>query len=271
VNIVFIDHDIDNYHANQFASLLAKDHPEFRLTGVYANRKDNLEAWAQKHQVIVAQEIEDLAPLADCVMVLAPSHPETHEDLCQKAFVLGKPTYVDKTFAPDLFTGRHIFEAADHWRIPIQSSSVLRYTEVQEYCRSKPDQRPRFMATWATGGNFDEYLIHPVEHVVSIMGSEFKEVTCREVAGFRQIEITFSDERAASIHMHVGHDAPYFSVVSHAKETCPIAIDSDQFFSAGMKGILNFFRHPGQAIDRRETIAILEILEKIRADFRAVR
>lgn len=269
MNIVFIDHDIDNFHANKFADLLAEKPPDFRLTAVYANREDNLEEWARKHQVIVAHKIEELIPHADCVMVLAPSNPETHEDLCQKAFLLGKPTFVDKTFAPNVATGRRIFEAADAGKIPIQSSSILRYTEVQDYCRSKPNEEPRFMSTWATGGNFDEYLIHPVEHVVSVMGPEFRQVVCRTVAGFRQIEIMFSGERVATIHMHVNHDAPYFSVVSHLEETRPFTISRDHLFRSGLDGILDFFRHPDHAIDHRETLAVLKILEDIHSGFSA--
>ncbi len=266
MNIVFIDHDIDNYHANIFARLLA-ERADFRLAGVYASRRDNLEEWAQKHGVPAVGSIAELGPLADAVMVLAPSNPETHWELCQQAFALGKPVYVDKTFATGPADGRRIFAEADRLGIPIQSSSVLRYTEVQEYCKAR-QAPPRLVTTWAPGRDFVEYLIHPVEHVVSVLGFEYREVVCREVAGLRQIEITFSNGGVAVIYLCVNHKVRYFSVVSHADETTPVTISGgENLFRAGLEGILNFFRTPSFPVDRRETLAILEILDRIKTQY----
>ncbi len=266
MNLVFIDHDIENYHANIFARLLA-ERADFRLAGVYATRKDNLAGWAEKHGVPAMDSIGELGSVADAVMVLAPSNPETHWDLCRQAFTLGKPVYVDKTFATSPTDGLRIFAEADRLSIPIQSSSVLRYTEVQEHCKTHAEP-PRLINTWAPGRDFVEYLIHPVEHVVSVLGFEYREIVCREVAGFRQIEITFADGGVAVIHLCVNHRVRYFSVVSHADETTPVSISGGEgLFRAGLNGILDFFQNPGIAIDRRETLAILEILERIKTAY----
>lgn len=267
MNIAFIDHDIDNWHANTFARLLSEEHPELKLTAVYANRKDNLQSWAAERNVAVVDSIEALRPLADAIMVLAPSNPETHLELCREAFRLGKPTYVDKTFAPDAQTAKLIFDEADARGVSIQTSSVLRYTEVQEYCATKSNDPVRYIATWAGGGNFEEYLIHPVEHVISVLGPDYRDIRCREVAGFRKIEISFANGSEALINMHINHAVAFFSVISLASETQPIMIDGNKIFASGLSGILNFFKNPSQAIDRRETMAIMEILEKIKTQY----
>jgi len=260
-NLVFIDHDIDNFHANTFAALLAEGGSEFRLAGVFANRKDNLAAWAEKHGIPAVEKLEDIALMADGVMVLAPSNPETHLDLCQKAFSLKKPTYVDKTFAPNLATARRIFDEADHAGVPVQTSSVLRYTEVQEYCQCNPQRAPRFVSTWAAGGNFNEYIIHPIEHVVSLLGPELTGISSQEIGGFQRVDLGFSQGRAASIHMHVNHNTPFMSVVHNQEETRAIAINGGNLFRSGLNGILQFFREPAKAIDRRETFVVMEILD----------
>lgn len=105
--------------------------------------------------------------------------------------------------------------------------------------------------------------------MVSILGFEYREITCREIAGFQQIEITFANGSLARIHMQMNRKVPYFSVVSHARETHPITVSGERLFRSGLEGILGFFRNPSTAIDRRETLAIMEILETVKAYFAA--
>ncbi len=263
MRIAFVDHDIENFHANVFSRLLTELDTPFRLSAIYANRKDNAKAWAEERSVIAVDQIADLRDLADVMMVLAPSNPETHEALCREAFALGKTTYVDKTFAPDLATARRLFELADAHGIAVQTSSVLRYTEVQAYCAARPESRPQHLSTWASGGKFEEYIIHPLEHVISVMGPEVEGMRRETLAGFERITLLFSGGRAATIQMYVGHGTPFFTVVSDERETAPIAIDGSKIFENGLRGILDFFRDPATAIDRRETLAILELVEKL--------
>lgn len=103
--------------------------------------------------------------------------------------------------------------------------------------------------------------------MVSVLGFDCREITCREVAGFRQIEITFANGSLARIHLHVKRKTPYFSVVPHAAETRSILVSGERLFRSGLEGILGFFRDPSTAVDRRETLAILEIMEKVKAQF----
>ncbi|HWL52349.1 MAG TPA: hypothetical protein VNQ90_07935 [Chthoniobacteraceae bacterium] len=262
--IAFVDCDIDNFHANTFARLLAEEGEEFTLSAVWAQRRDNLAAWAAARQVTAVETIAELAPLADDVMVLAPSNPETHLALCTEAFALGKTTYVDKTFAPDRPTAQRIFEAADAHGVAVQTSSVLRYTELQAYCQSRPDRPPRAISSWANGGNFNEYVIHPVESVISVMGPEVEAVSSEEVAGMTRITLRFSGDRLATIAMYAGHRTPFFHVVSDAEATAPIAIDGSRMFLNGLRATLDFFRAGKAQIPREETLAILGVLDAVR-------
>lgn len=265
MRIAFVDHQIDNWHANRFACLLKEHHPEVRLTGVYANEKGDLSQWSRQNGAQAVDCIRDLADLADAVMILAPSNPETHWELCRQVFPLGKPVYIDKTFAPDYDTAKRIFAEADRLGVPIQTSSVLRYSEVQSTLRSLEEEViPLHMAVWAPGDNFHEYLIHSVELVISVMGPLVKDVSYREVAGFHHIELQFAGERMAVIHFQVEHATPYFAVVTTSdKWGRPIAIDSTHLFRNGLEAIVAFFRDPSTAIDRRETLAIMKTLDQL--------
>ncbi len=264
LRIGFIDHDLDNYHANTFARLLREEHPEAVLSAVFSNRHDNRQAWAADHRTVAVDTMEAMRELTDAIMVLAPSHPETHWDLCQAAFALGKPTYVDKTFAPDFATAEAIFAEADRRQVAVQTSSVLRYTEVQAYCRENGALPPRCIDTWMSGGNFDEYIVHPVEHVISLMGPEVTGMTRCRKSGFEVIELTFSGERIATIHFRAVHATPYFTFLSDDKASRPFAIDASRIFSNGLDAIVDFLRCPAHAIDRAETLAIYRILEALK-------
>ena len=262
--IAFVDHDIDNFHANTFARLLSEHDTGFRLSAVYANRRDNIAAWADERKVSTVEKIADLAPLADYVMVLAPSNPETHLDLCRETFALGKTTYVDKTFAPDYATAQEIFALADQHGVAIQSSSVLRYTELQVHCASQSDLPPRSISSWASGGNFKEYIIHPLESVVSVMGPEIEAITAEESAGCTRITLRFSGDRIATIQMHVAHATPFYHVVSDAKATKAISIDGSRIFLNGLLATLDFFKAGKAQIPREETLAIMLALDTLR-------
>jgi len=262
-SIAFIDHDIDNWHANTFARLIKESDRDFRLAAIFANRKDNAEEWAARQGVRCVDSIADLKELADFVMVLAPSNPETHLALCEEAFRLGKPTYVDKTFAPDPSTAEAIFELADAANIPVQSASVLRYTEVQEFCQSAPENKPDFVATWGGGADFQEYIIHQVEMVVSLLGPDFEGLRVERLAHITRIDLAFRGNRAASIHMAAPSEIAFSATVSNPQSTRSFVVDEGRLFVSGLNGILDFFEQGCARIDRRETLAIMRILDEL--------
>ena len=262
--IVFIDHDIANWHANTFARLIKESNRDFQLAGIFANRKDNAAEWAGSHGVPCVDSIADLKDLSDFVMVLAPSNPETHLTLCEEAFRLGKPAYVDKTFAPDLSTAEAIFRLADAADVPVQSSSVLRYTEVQEFCQSAPENRPDFVSTWGGGTDFHEYIIHQVEMAVSLLGPDYESLRAERLAHITRIDLAFSGGRAASIHMAAPSEIAFSATVSNPQSTRTFVVDEGRLFVSGLHAILDFFELGRAVVDRRETLAIMRILDDLR-------
>ncbi len=263
-SIALIDHDIANWHANTFARLIGESGRGFKLGGVFATRKDNAGEWAAKHGVLLVDSIADLKNLADFVMVLAPSNPETHLDLCREAFRLGKPTYVDKTFAPDAATAEEIFRLADDAGVPIQSTSVLRYTAVQEFCAASPENAPDFVSTWGGGTDFHEYIIHQAEMVVSLLGGDYKSLRAERLAHLTRIDLAFGGNRAASMHMVAPCEIAFSATVSNPHKTASFVVDDGRLFVDGMNAILDFFSQGQPLIDRGETLAVMRILDDLR-------
>ena len=131
--IGFVDYRLENFHANVYLKIVRQDLAErgFTVAGCSALDQEEGRRWADKNGVPFFDTVEALDKVVDCYMVLAPSNPELHLELCQKVFPYSKPTYVDKTFAPSLATARTIFDLADRCQASIQTTSALRYTAVQ--------------------------------------------------------------------------------------------------------------------------------------------
>ncbi len=263
-SIAFIDHDIANWHANTFARLIGESGRGFRLGGIFATRKDNAGEWAEKHGVPLVDSIADLKDLADFVMILAPSNPETHLELCREAFRFGKPTYVDKTFAPNAATAEEIFRLADEAGVPIQSTSVLRYTAVQEFCSASPENRPDFVSTWGGGTDFHEYIIHQAEMAVSLLGPDYESLRVERLAHLTRVDLAFGGNRAASMHMVAPCEIAFSATVSNTQKTASFVVDDGRLFVDGMSAILDFFTQGRPLIDRGETLAIMRILDDLR-------
>ena len=202
-------------------------------------------------------------------MVLAPSNPEVHWDLSQKCLPFGKPTYVDKTFAPDLKTAEAIFALADKHKTAVQTASALRYTNVQAQVRQIGKEHVRHIVAWGAGGSFGEYAIHPTELVVSCMGPEVRRVMRRGAGKFSQILLDFSDERTATIQVYCQTETPFAAALSTDKETRFITVEGARLFVDTAAAILDFFEAGEAQVDRRESLAIRKILD-LAGDARAI-
>ena len=147
--IGIIDYYVSEWHAYKYASILDDAckavGEEFKIAYAYGELDvspyDGLTTaqWCEKHGAEPCGSIDEVCEKSDYLMILAPSNPETHLRLARAALKYGKPTFIDKTFAPDLETAKKIFAIAEKHGTPFFSSSALRYaSELEEYpmCKS---------------------------------------------------------------------------------------------------------------------------------------
>ena len=261
--IAFVDDNLANYHADVFLKALRGPLKErgFVVAGCTALKEVESRAWAEKNHLPYFASIAALNEGTDFYMVLAPSTPETHLELCRRVLPFKKAAYVDKTFAPDCATANEIFALADQHRVPIQTSSALRYTNVQEEVKDLAPARVEHMITWGGGGSFDEYAIHPLELLISIMGPEAASVMRRGAGNRSQLLINFSGDRTGVVNVYPRSETPFAASVTTAKATRYIAVDSAPIFVNTASAILDFFVAGRPAVDRRESLALLRILE----------
>jgi predicted dehydrogenase len=278
--IGFVDYKLDNFHANVFLKSYRtqlKDRGAI-VAGCMALEEDADRAWAQQNDVPYFDDPTLLNGAVDCYMVLAPSNPEKHLELCQRVFQFGKPTYVDKTFAPDLATALTLFHLADKHNVPVQTTSALRYTNVQQHASGRD---VRHMTAWGGGSSFAEYAIHPIELVISVMGPHATSLMRRGDAMYSQLLLNFdgtsqngtsnndasnnaghnNDGRSATINVYATDGTPFAAAVTDEKGTKLIEVETSKLFVDTAGAILDFFEAGKPNIDRAQTLAIRRILD----------
>jgi predicted dehydrogenase len=261
--IGFVDFKLENYHANTFLKAIRETLRSrgFSVTGCMATDEANGKAWAAKNNVPYFSSPEALNEQVDCYMILAPSNPEVHLDLCRKVVPFGKITYVDKTFAPDLKTAKEIFELADQHRVKLQTTSALRYTDVQKKVKELGKDQVKHTVAWGGGSSFDEYAIHPVELTVSCMGPDAQSLSRRGTGAFSQLLVNFSNDRTAVINVYTTGDTPFAATITTAAKTQHVPVNGATLFVDTAAGILDFFDAGEPNIDRAESLMIRRILD----------
>lgn len=262
--IGYVDNKLENFHANVYLAAFRKELLDqgYEIAGCTALDEADGRAWAAKNNVPYFADPAAMNAAVDCYAVLAPSNPEVHLELCQKVFPFRKPTYVDKTFAPDLATAKAIFALADQYGTPIQTTSALRYTNVQAHVRSVGGPAAvRHMVAWGSGSSFGEYGIHPTELVMSCMGADVESVMRRGDGNETQLLLNFRGGRTAVINVYVNADTPFAASVTTAKDTKVLAVDCSRLFIDMAIAMLEFFSTAKPNIDRAESLAIRQVLD----------
>jgi predicted dehydrogenase len=264
--IGFVDDNLDNFHARVYLEALRGPLKErgFVVAGATALQAEKSKAWAEKNGLEYFDTPAALDKAVDVYAILAPSTPKTHEELCGKVLPFGKTTFVDKTFAPDAAAAERIFKLADQHKVALQTTSALRYTAVQKFVASVGLKEVRHVVTWAPGGSYDEYAIHPLELAVSCLGPEVESLMRRGTGDESQLLLNLSEGRTAVVNVHVKKKTPYAASVTTTKETRYFDVDTKPLFVDAAAGMLDFFAAGKPLIDRRETMAIMRILEASR-------
>jgi predicted dehydrogenase len=262
--IGFVDYRLNNFHANVFIKALRGPLAArgYTVAGCWGSDAEDAKAWAGANNVPLFSTPTELNEHVDSYMVLAPSNPELHWDLCRRFLPFGKITYVDKTFAQNLATARKIFALADKHRVALQTSSALRYTSVQAAAQEAGLANVRHMVAWGNGGSFGEYAIHPTELVISCMGPKVTSLMRRGTGDQSQLLLNFSDGRTAVINVYVNSDTAFAASLTTDKATRHILPDLGTLFVDLAAAILDFFDKGKAVIDRKESLIIRRILDK---------
>ncbi|WGU93493.1 hypothetical protein QJQ58_23620 [Paenibacillus dendritiformis] len=259
--IGFIDYYLDEWHANKYPDWIRAASGGTMEVAYACGMKDaerglSNAAWCEKHGVALRHTVEEVVAESDYLIVLSPDNPEHHEALAQLPLASGKPTYIDKTFAPDRATALRLFERAARHGTPMYSSSALRCaTEYREAERSGIET----ICSWGPG-TFENYSIHQIEPIVSLMGTEAKRVMFIGTRIAPALLIEFKDGRQATMH-HLGGDCPFTTAVAYASGSCRILKPESDFFQLFIQELVAFFETGLAPVPSDQTVAIITIIE----------
>jgi len=214
--------------------------------------------------VEIVDSIEELLEKVDVVM-LETNDGRPHLEQALPVLRAGKPMFVDKPIAGSLADAVAIFEAATRYRVPVFSSSSLRYSEGAQALRAGTIGDIAGCDAYSpcslekTHPDLFWYGIHGVETLFTVMG-----------AGCQSVSRTSSDDADVAVGLWDGGRIGTFRGIRGSKS----GYGGTAFGTKGIQPIgpyggyrplvveiVNFFRTGIEPISRQETLEIYAFME----------
>lgn len=260
--IGFVDYYISEWHANNYPAWIkeANDKLGFDYEVSYFWAEQNLSPvdgvssseWAVKMGITQIDSLEELCEKSDYIVVLAPSNPEKHLDYAKTVLSYGKPTYIDKTFAPNLETALKIFEISNFHNTSFFTTSALRYAdELKSFTEVKN------IVLTGGGSNFEEYLVHTAEMAVAILKSRITKVKTEKVGKQYICRATTENANEICIIFSQGFG---FSITAEKESGEILRKDvTSPFFMNLISDILRFFESGKLPFSPDETVEVMRL------------
>ena len=259
--IGFIDLYLSEWHANNYPAWIEEQSQklglDYKVAYAWAERDVSpvdgvtTDQWCEKHGVTRCRTIEEVCEKSDAIIILAPSNPETHLGYAEKVLPFGKPTYIDKTFAPTPKEAKAIFELGEKYGTPFFSTSALRYADGLDTLDS-----PDSIIVTGGGSNLPEYFVHIAEIAVKTMGTDSFSVTAYENGTQTVFRVEYKSGRNATLIY--GKAMPY-SIYFAKGEKEQLLTLGGSFFNGLISDILNFFETKKASFSPEETIEVIRL------------
>lgn len=264
--IGFIDFYLSNWHANNYPAWLREineqNGTDFTIAYAWAEQdvspRDGVTSaqWCEQFGVELCATLEELCERSDYLLILAPSNPEKHLQYARVALTYGKPTYIDKTFAPDLAQAQEMFDIASRHGTPMFSTSALRYATELEKC-GHPDS----MLVTGGGSNLAEYLVHLLEIAVPLLNDPMAYVRIEEVGTARQCYVETVSGKLATLTW--APPLPYAVYAAEQGANGTYATIKSEFFKGLIADILRFYDSGEVSFDPTQTLEIMRVREAL--------
>lgn len=261
MRVGFIDYYLDEWHANNYPGwLLNASGGDIKVTCAYAMIDSPKEGgrttkqWCEDMRIKACESIEEVIEQSDALVILAPDNAEVHEELAQLPLRSGKPTYIDKTFAPDGRTARRILAIAEEYGTPCYTASALRYAAEYQVLERNDNQA---ISAWGPG-DLPSYAVHLLEPLMMLMNCAAGRVQYVPGKDWYQLTIEFVDGRFSSICGYM-NDSPYIMNICADSGNQVVEAKSD-FFAPFIMCMITFFRTGAEQVSHEETLRVMDVL-----------
>lgn len=260
--IGFVDYYISEWHANNYPQWIREINEQmgteyevayaWALMDVSPVTGESTAEWCARMGVEQCASAAELAEKSDVMVLLAPSDPEKHLELAKLVLPYGKPTYIDKTFAPDLETAKEIFRIAEENGTPFFSTSALRYgTELARF------ENAKYISLSGSGSNFAEYIIHLVEMAVVLLKQQAVKVRVEHHGSQRLCTLLLAN--GETCRLHFAPAAPY-SVMAETEDGQPLYSQiNSEFFKGLMADMIRFFESKKPPFPGEQTLEVMRL------------
>lgn len=261
----FVDHHLNNFHANKFHSLLHGPLADLGARVTCAWESDPTgDDWCAGKEVKRCGSAAEVAREADAVIVLAPDNIEAHEALFAEVVGAGKPVMVDKFLATTPAGARQIVGQAEAAGIRIFSSSSLRFAVEAEAALA---DLPRVDEAFARGmGEWDGYGVHTLGMVIAGIGADVARVLDTGGAATAAVTLEYADGRRAYLDVRAAANQwetlPWtFGYRSGDRYAAGQIADFDGFYANLMRRAVHFFQTGESPVSTAEMLAVVDVLD----------
>lgn len=267
---------LDTSHAIAFTKTLNAEKPNpavagCRMVAVYPKGSPDIESSVKrvpgyieemkKLNVEIVDSIEELLKRVD-VVFLETNDGRPHYEQLLPVLQTGKPCFIDKPIAASLSDAVAIFEAARKYKVPVFSSSSLRFGKNSLAVRSGSLGKVTACETTSpaslepTHPDLFWYGIHGVESLFTVMGTGCQTVTRGKTAdGLIEVKGEWSGNRAGTFREGKG----YAGTATGETGTAPVG--SYDGYDPLVFEIIRFFRSGQPPVSEQETLEIYAFME----------
>jgi predicted dehydrogenase len=270
---------LDTSHSTAFTKAINAPDPKpefagFRVVAAYPrgssdikSSTDRIPAYTdevKKYGVEITGSIEELLTKVDYIL-LETNDGRLHLEQCLPVFRAGKRVFIDKPIAASLEHAFAIFNAADHYKVPVFSSSSLRYITGAEEIRQGKIGKVNGADTFSpctlekTHPDLFWYGVHGVETLFTVMGTGCKTVTRVSTPDTDFVTGVWKDGRIGTFRGTRSGKGGYGGNVFGEKAT--MALGPYAGYDPLLSQILEFFKTGVEPVGRDETLEIFAFMQ----------
>ena len=214
--------------------------------------------------VKVVDSIEALLDMVDVVM-LETNDGRLHLEQAIPVLKAGKTLFIDKPMTASLSDAIIIFEKARQYKVPVFSSSSLRYLENAQLAASGEIGKIVGASTFSPGKlepthpDLFWYGIHGVELLYTVMGTGCRQVTRVHTAGADEVIGVWKDDRIGTFRALRAGKSGYGGTAFG--ESGILELGPYQGYKSLLLEIVKFFQTGNLPVQAEETMEILAFME----------
>ena len=230
-----------------------------RIPGFTAARK--------KYEVPLVDKPEEMIGKVDAMLIEAVDG-SVHYERAKPFLEAGLPCFVDKPFACTVADARRMIDLAANKKVPIFSSSALRYaTEVTQYVADPKHGKVLGCLTFGPASTHERnpglfhYGIHAVEMLYALMGPGCERVSCVHDTGADVATGHWKDGRVATVRGNRAGGSSFGFTAFAEKGVHATPVGSRFFYRELLKKVIEMFKTGKPPLDPAETLEIVAFIE----------